>query len=131
MKETAMRATRTVVTSVVAFSLALGAFPLGVQAGPVSPGATQALDKPTLVEQVHRRGWWRHRHFHGHHHHGHGAAALVGGIVAGALIAGAIREGRARDYDMDRCADEFRSFDPRRGTIINRYGDEVVCPYLR
>lgn len=109
---------RTTIAVLVALSLVL---PTAAQAAPASlgvVGATKA-ETQTLVEPVHRR------------HRGHGAAALIGGIVAGALIAGAIREGRASEYDMDRCAEDFRSFDPETGTIINRYGDEVVCPYLR
>jgi len=62
---------------------------------------------------------------------GWGVGALIGGIVGGALIAAAIREGRADDRDMRHCAEDFRSFNPRTGTYINRYGEERVCPYLR
>jgi hypothetical protein len=125
-KEPEMRVvTKKTIASLVALSLACGTLPLTAQAAPAVLGAagTSKAEKQTLVEPVHRR-----RH---HHHGGRGAAALLGGIVAGALIAGAIQEGRASEYDMDRCADDFRSFDPRTGTIINRYGEEVVCPYLR
>ncbi len=32
---------------------------------------------------------------------------------------------------MEHCAADFRSFDWRTGTYINRYGEERVCPYLR
>lgn len=121
---------RVVTKSTIACGLALGlvhVLPLTADAAPAVLGAAAnaKAEQSTLVEPVHRR---RHHH---HHHGGRGAAALIGGIVAGALIAGAIREGRASEYDMDRCADDFRSFDPETGTIINRYGDEVVCPYLR
>lgn len=114
---------KTTLAVLVACSLVV---PTAAHAAPASSGAVGATkaDVQTLVEPVHRR----HRH---RHRGGRGAAALIGGIVAGALIAGAIREGRASEYDMDRCADDFRSFDPETGTIINRYGDEVVCPYLR
>ncbi len=69
------------------------------------------------VTLVGRRGW--------------GPGALFGGIIAGALIATAIREGRADDRDMRRCDRDFRGFDPRSGTYIDRYGDERICPYLR
>lgn len=94
------------------------------------------LPKPVLskadsgVTLVHRR----HRHHH-HHHHRHrrgpSGAAIIGGIIAGALIAAAVREGRAEERDLRRCEREFRSFDRRTGTYINRYGDERICPYLR
>ena len=62
---------------------------------------------------------------------GFGPGALFGGIIAGAIIAAAISEGRADDRDMRRCDSDFRGFDPRSGTYIDRYGDERVCPYLR
>jgi hypothetical protein len=32
---------------------------------------------------------------------------------------------------MLRCDRDFRGFDPRTGTYIDRYGEERVCPYLR
>ena len=62
---------------------------------------------------------------------GFGPGALFGAIIGGALIAAAINEGRADDRDMRRCDRDFRGFDPRTGTYIDRYGDERVCPYLR
>jgi hypothetical protein len=119
-----------VIASALALSLAASALPIAASAAPIGPSAAGASDKSTtLVENVHRRGR--------HHHHrrggggGRGAAALVGGIIAGAIIAGAISEGRASDGDVERCEDEFRSFNPRTGTYITYEGDEVVCPYLR
>lgn len=57
-------------------------------------------------------------------------AAIVGGVAA-AIIAGAIVEGRARGDDVERCAAEFRSFDPRSGTYVTYGGEVRVCPYLR
>lgn len=57
-------------------------------------------------------------------------AAIVGGVAA-AIIAGAIVQGRARDDDVERCAAEFRSFDPRSGTYVTYGGETRVCPYLR
>jgi len=72
----------------------------------------------------------RGRRHHGRRHHGHGAAGLIGAIIAGTLIAAAIREGRADDGDIRRCAEDFPDFDPETGTYINRYGDERICPYL-
>ena len=48
-----------------------------------------------------------------------------------ARVAAAITDHRARHEDMEHCAADFRSFDWRTGTYINRYGEERVCPYLR
>jgi BA14K-like protein len=61
---------------------------------------------------------------------GPGPLGIFGAIVAGTLVAAAITEHRARREDMAHCAADFRSFDPRSGTIIDRYGRERVCPYL-
>jgi len=112
-----VKALRSTVASVVCASLLL---PLAQTYAVAAP-----LPKPSInndnsgVTLVHRRG-------------GRGAgAAILGGIIAGALIAGAVREGRAEERDIRRCEREFRSFDRRTGTYINRYGDERVCPYLR
>lgn len=75
------------------------------------------ITKASPVDLVHRRGW--------------GVGALIGGIVGGALIAAAIREGRAEEADLRACERDYRSFDRRTGTYINRYGEERICPYLR
>ena len=113
-----MKALRSTVASVVCASLLL---PLAQTYAVAAP-----LPKPSInndnngVTLVHRR-----------HRHGGTGAAILGGIIAGAFIAGAVREGRAEERDIRRCEREFRSFDRRTGTYINRYGDERVCPYLR
>jgi hypothetical protein len=115
-KEHIVTRMKSTIGSVVCASLLVAALPLA------SAGAAP-LAMPTIknsdagVTLVGRRGW--------------GPGALFGGIVAGALIAAAISEGRADDRDMRRCARDFRSFDPRSGTYINRYGEERICPYLR
>jgi hypothetical protein len=57
--------------------------------------------------------------------------AIIGGIIIGAIIAEAIREGRATDWAMARCARQFRSFDPETGTYVTYGGEVRVCPYLR
>ena len=67
---------------------------------------------------------------YGGHHRGFGGAAIVGGIVAGALIAGAIRESRASGSDLDRCESSYRSFDRSSGTYTGYDGERHVCPYL-
>lgn len=117
-----------VVTPVLALSLVAGLLPMTAQATPLPQLVAKTDQSVNLSEQArYRRGYgWRHRH-----HGGRGAAAIVGGIIAGAIIAGAVREGRAADRDMERCADEFRSFNHRTGTYVTYEGNEVVCPYLR
>ena len=99
---------------------------------PSSPAAAAPLPKAgftgeSSVMLVDRRG----RHRHRGRNRGPGAAGIVGAIIAGTLIAAAIREGRADDHDLERCAEDFPDFDYETGTYINRYGDERICPYLR
>lgn len=95
------------------------------------------ISKNENITTAQRRGRrWRggygygRRHYRRGYRRGYGVGALIGGIIAGALIAAAIREGRARDNDVRRCAYEFRSFDPETGTYITYEGEERVCPYL-
>lgn len=98
------------------------------------PGLTTPGDVTYVGRRGRGRGWYRGRRggrWYGSRRRGPNGAAIIGGIIAGALIAAAIREGRARDYDIRRCEEDFYSFDPRTGTYINRYGEERVCPYLR
>ncbi len=62
---------------------------------------------------------------------GPGPLGIFGAIVAGTLVAAAITDHRARHEDMEHCAADYYSFNPRTGTYINRYGEERICPYLR
>jgi BA14K-like protein len=87
-------------------------------------GAVLAPEAASPVQW--RRGWGGHRWWGP----GPGVAILGGVIVGGALVAAAIAERRAEAAAMHRCAVEFRSFDPRGGTFIDRYGEVRVCPYL-
>jgi hypothetical protein len=106
---------KSTIASLVWASLLVPALPLaGANAAPV---AKTTINRDGGITLARGRGW--------------GVGALIGGIVGGALIASAIREGRADDRDMRRCEEDFRSFDPRTGTYINRYGEERICPYLR
>ena len=57
-------------------------------------------------------------------------AAIVGGIVAGALIAGAVRESRASAIDLDRCGARYQTFDRASGTFVGPDGRRYVCSYL-
>jgi hypothetical protein len=50
----------------------------------------------------------------------------VGGIIAGAAIADA-----ASQDGYNRCAAEFRSFNPETGTYVGYDGVVRACPYLR
>jgi hypothetical protein len=99
---------------------------------PVPQANATPLPKPGIsagetVILVDRRG---RRHHRRGRNRGNGAAGVIGAIIAGTLIAAAIREGRADDSDLERCAEDFPDFDYETGTYINRYGDERICPYL-
>jgi hypothetical protein len=90
-----------------------------------------ATDENITKIQGRGRGWRRgYGYRRGGYRRGYGAGAIIGGIIAGTLIAAAIRERRAGDDDMRRCAYEFRSFDPVTGTYITYEGEERICPYL-
>jgi hypothetical protein len=65
-------------------------------------------------------------------------AAVIGGIILSEAARAERRRSRptAEIYEDDddrrqRCDDKFRSFDWDDGTIVNRDGDRVLCPYLR
>jgi hypothetical protein len=111
-----MNRMNTTIAALVCASLMTPMLPLS-QAVAAPVGKTSISKSADGVTLVGRRGW--------------GPGALFGGIIAGALIATAISEGRADDRDMRRCDRDFRGFDPRSGTYIDRYGDERICPYLR
>ena len=121
-----MRLTRSILVPVLCASLIAPAFfAVTASAAPLpKPGIT----KGEKIIKVQRRG--RRGHHRRGHRHGYGVGALIGGIIVGTIIAAAIRERRAGDDDMRRCAYEFRSFDPVTGTYTNYEGEERVCPYL-
>lgn len=113
---------KTILASILCASLMLPALPQApASAAPLSKtlAASGSGSDVTLIGRG--RGWGR----------GPGPGVIIGGIVAGTLIAAAIREGRAHEDDIERCYEDFPSFDGRTGTYINRYGEERVCPYLR
>ena len=112
-----MKRMNTTIAALVCASLVTPMLPLTHAAA--APVGKTSISKSTGGVTLVRRG------------RGFGPGALFGGIIAGALIAAAINEGRADDRDMRRCDRDFRGFDPRTGTYIDRYGDERVCPYLR
>ncbi len=110
-----MKLIKSTITSIVCASMLVPVLPLaGGQAAPVRK---TTIDTQSGVTLARGPGW--------------GVGALIGGLVGGALIASAIREGRADDRDIRHCAADFRSFDPRTGTYINRDGEVRGCHYLR
>jgi hypothetical protein len=72
------------------------------------------------------RRFFRHRN----RRRNRNVGSLFLGTVAGLIIANAIRENRARDSDMQACADRYRSFDWDTGTYVGYDGERHVCPYL-
>jgi hypothetical protein len=67
-------------------------------------------------------------------------AAVIGGILLSEAARAerrrervVVEQGRYEDADdrRQRCDDDFRAFDWDNGTIRNRYGSRVRCPYLR
>ena len=126
-----MRLIRSILVPVLCASLIAPAFyAVTASAAPLpKPGITNG-EKITKVQRR-GRGWRRgYGYRRGPYRRGYGAGALIGGIIVGTIIAAAIRERRAGDDDMRRCAYEFRSFDPVTGTYITYEGEERVCPYL-
>lgn len=132
-----MRLIRSILVPVLCASLIAPAFyAVTASAAPLpKPGITNG-EKITKVQRRgrgwrrgygYRRGPYRRGY---RYRRGYGAGALIGGIIVGTIIAAAIRERRAGDDDMRRCAYEFRSFDPVTGTYITYEGEERVCPYL-
>lgn len=123
-----MRPMKQLLIPILCLSLLAPTLPVPqASAAPLPRPGISAGDAVVLVDRRGRR-WHGHRR---HHDGGPGAAGIIGAIIAGTLIAAAIREGRARDDDIERCAEDFYGFDPETGTYINRYGEERVCPYLR
>ena len=130
-----VRLTRSILVPVLCASLMAPALlAVSASAAPLpKPGI--AKDENITKIQGRGRGWrrgygYRRGPYRRGYRRGYGAGALIGGIIAGTLIAAAIRERRAGDDDMRRCAYEFRSFDPVTGTYITYEGEERVCPYL-
>ena len=88
---------------------------------------------PSDATQVQHQPRPRHRPGGAHRRGGSGInpGVIIGGIIVGALVAEAIRQGRATDSAMSRCAAQYRSFDHETGTYVGFDGKVRVCPYLR
>jgi BA14K-like protein len=81
-------------------------------------------------------------HWHGGYypHYGYGAAAVAGGVLAGAVVGGALASpGYGEPYpvyggqhattgDEAACASHFRSYDPSSGTYLGYDGVRHPCP---
>lgn len=126
---------KSLLAGVAALALAGGAFGTSASAEPAAGlkrlDYSQTETRAQVVQVQHRR-FHRHRHYGHRHRRGRGwgtGAAIVGGVVAGALIADAARSASASD--MERCADTYRSFDPSTGTYVGYDGTTRICPYLR
>jgi len=92
-------------------------------AAPFAAPMIQHSANADTVQHVWYRGGWRGGFWAG--------PAILGGLfVGGVLVAAAINEHRASDGALRRCDRDFRGFDYRRGTYIDRSGQERVCPYL-
>lgn len=76
------------------------------------------------------RHQWQHQRRHRHGNDvARGVAIGVGALIVGSMIVAGSRQARA-DSAEQRCADAFPSFNWNTGTIVNRYGERVTCPYL-
>jgi len=117
------RTAAALVAAMMLTSVAVGSLPASAFTAPHAAGLTASSDVSNVYWRRGRGGW-------GWWGPGPGLAILGGVIIGGAIVASAVAEHRARGSDMRRCADEFRSFDPRSGTYIDRDGQPRVCPYL-
>jgi hypothetical protein len=107
----------------VAVTSAVPASAMSLNANRAASAATE-VSAATPVEW--RRGGGRGLFWFGP---GVGLGVLGGVIIGDALVAESIRDRRARDEDIGRCARDFATFDPANGTIIAR-GHVEICPYL-
>jgi BA14K-like protein len=122
------------------FAFGASALTMSANAGPAATAAaatTQATD--TGLTTVRDRYYGGRR---GHHYRGHGdgwnPGAAIGLGIAGAVIAGALDdedgydEGPAYygDSGVQRCAAQFRSFEPDTGMYTTYGGERRMCPYL-
>ena len=126
-----MTFTRTFVALVLCGSmLAAGAAKAVPAAAPLAglAGGSSPLSK------VYYRGYGRYGGYRGGYYRGGRWIGLGIGaaIVGSAIVAENYRYRRYRDDSaVERCADTYRSFDPRSGTYMGYDGERHTCPYLR
>lgn len=138
---------RTVIAAPLMAAALVSAVAIPASAAPLSP-QTQAVPAFTQAESSVTQVQWRRGGYYrggGDWRNGRWIAPLIGGAIIGGAIASS-RDGyynrnygeRAYGYSggggdaaYERCAEQFRSFDPASGTYTTYDGRQVVCPYLR
>ena len=108
------------------------------QSLPVAPSLSGAAAGSTLLTHVdyrgYRGGYYRGGYRGGYWRGGRWIGLGIGaGIVGSAIIADDYYYRRYRysgSSAVQRCADTYRSFDPRSGTYMGYDGERHVCPYL-
>jgi BA14K-like protein len=122
--------------AVVATSAALGS--VTAQAAPL-PGAQSAPVQFSSDVELARGGYYRggyggYRGHYGHRrHYGRNIGIGIGAaIIGGVILSEAARAERRRVYstDHERCAQTYRSFEPRTGMYTGYDGVRRICPYL-
>jgi hypothetical protein len=106
------------------------------QAAPL-PGAQSAPVQFSSEVELARGGYYRggyggHRYY-GRRHYGRNIGIGIGAaIIGGVILSEAARAERRRVYssDYERCAQTYRSFEPRTGMYTGYDGVRRVCPYL-
>lgn len=74
-------------------------------------------------------GYYGHRGYYGYRHHGGDAAAIIGGLAAGAIIGGALAE-RPRHYygsHASYCASRYRTYRASDNTYQPTNGPRRQC----
>ncbi len=134
---TAALALGVVAMNAVSFASVAEAFP-GQRHGRGAPFARHAAPPVRHAAPVYRHHAPVARHYNDRHRGvGAGVALGVGALIIGSILASKSARAERRvivrerdDEAFQRCADDFRSFDWDSGTIVNRHGDRVACPYL-
>jgi BA14K-like protein len=122
----------------VATSSAYGG--ISAQAAPL-PGAQSAPTQFSSEVELARGGYYRggyggyggHRYYGHRRHYGRNIGIGIGAaIIGGVILSEAARAERRRVYssDYERCAQTYRSFEPRTGMYTGYDGVRRLCPYL-
>ena len=133
---------RTLIAAPLMAAALASAVAMPASAAPLSP-QTQAAPAVTHSDAGLTQVQWRRGGYHrggGGWRNGRWIAPLIGGAIIGGAIAssregyydrGYVYSGGGGDAGYERCAEQFRSFDPASGTYTTYDGRQVVCPYLR
>jgi hypothetical protein len=101
---------------------------VGVQSAPA-----QLSSEVELVRGGYYRGGYGGHRYYGRRHYGRNIGIGIGAaIIGGVILSEAARAERRRVYssDYERCAQTYRSFEPRTGMYTGYDGVRRVCPYL-